>query len=84
MLRYQKLTSPPQSAIILPETKIKIPILFSPERIEVIEHLVDGGKRVIVSGLDMDFAGRPFGLVSIVLALADEVMKLKAICMRLW
>lgn len=44
--------------------------------------MVDGGKRVIVSGLDMDFAGRPFGLVPIVLALADEVMKLKAICMR--
>lgn len=36
---------------------------------------------VVIAGLDMDFAGRPFGPMPDLLAIADEVVKLQAICM---
>lgn len=45
-----------------------------------IERVVRSGRTVIVSGLDQDFAGRPFGVVPELLARADEVTKLTAIC----
>lgn len=38
------------------------------------------GKRVIISGLDLDFKGDPFGPIPFILALADEVVKLTAVC----
>ena len=38
------------------------------------------GKRVIVAGLDMTFAGEPFGSIPALMAVADEVMKLSAVC----
>jgi thymidine kinase len=44
--------------------------------------LADSGYEVIVAGLDMDFRGRPFGPVPALLAEADEVVKLRAICAR--
>ena len=53
---------------------------FSPEVVDVVMRLVDEGRRVIVAGLDMDFARRPFGAMPTLMALADEVLKLKAIC----
>ncbi len=49
---------------------------------EVCNGLADGGIRVIVAGLDMDFMGKPFGPVPSLLAIADYVTKLHAICMR--
>lgn len=56
-------------------------VQFFPNRIlEVICHLVDTGKRVIVAGLDLDFRGEPFGIMPLLLTIADEVTKLKAIC----
>ncbi len=55
---------------------------FSPEIISVVSELIDQGKRVIVAGLDTDFRGLPFGPMPTLLALADEVHKLKAICME--
>lgn len=54
---------------------------FPMEVIEIIRELVGNKKRVIVAGLDMDFRGEPFGVVPPLLALADEVSKLRAICM---
>ncbi len=54
---------------------------FSQEIIHVICTLVDAGKRVIVAGLDLDFRGIPFGPIPTLLAIADNVTKLKAICM---
>lgn len=42
---------------------------------------VEEGKRVIVAGLDLDFRGEPFGIVPELMALADSVHKLRAICM---
>ncbi|MEW6724440.1 MAG: thymidine kinase [Bacillota bacterium] len=53
---------------------------FAPGLIAVIERLVQRGKRVLVAGLDMDFARRPFGIMPHLMAVADEVTKLKAIC----
>ncbi|MCS6831726.1 MAG: thymidine kinase [Armatimonadota bacterium] len=40
------------------------------------------GRTVIAAGLDQDFRGQPFGFMPILLALADEVVKLRAICAR--
>lgn len=53
---------------------------FPVETIEIIQEMVDNGKRVIVAGLDLDFRGEPFGIVPTLMALADEVSKLRAIC----
>jgi thymidine kinase len=44
--------------------------------------LADMGKRVIVAGLDTDFMGRPFEPMPRLLAVAEEIVKLLAICMR--
>lgn len=53
---------------------------FAPGIVPTVLELVEAGLRVIVSGLDMDFARRPFGPMPELMALADEVVKLKAIC----
>jgi thymidine kinase len=55
---------------------------FDPRIILVIDRLVYAGKRVIVAGLDLDFRGIPFGCMPTLLALADDVTKLKAVCMK--
>lgn len=47
---------------------------------QLCEALVDQGKRVIVAGLDLNFRGEPFGSMPVLLALADEVTKLQAVC----
>jgi thymidine kinase len=48
---------------------------------DVISALADRGARVIVAGIDMDFRGEPFGPMARILALAEAVDKLHAICM---
>lgn len=48
---------------------------------DVVQHLANDGIRVIMAGLDMDFRGEPFGPVPKLLALAEMVDKLQAICM---
>lgn len=53
---------------------------FSDEIIPVIQGLIERGKRVIVAGLDLDFRGLPFGPMPTLLALADHVTKLHAVC----
>jgi thymidine kinase len=45
-----------------------------------LERVIAGPRTAIVSGLDQDFAGRPFGAMPELLARADEVTKLTAIC----
>ncbi len=55
---------------------------FSLEIVNIICKLIDAGKRVIVAGLDLDFKGVPFGCMPLLLAIADQVTKLKAICMN--
>ena len=48
---------------------------------EVAQELAARGVRVIVAGLDMDFRGEPFGPMPFILAKAERVDKLHAICM---
>jgi thymidine kinase len=50
--------------------------------IEVANRLADRGVRVIMAGTDMDFRGRPFGPLPGLLAIAEKVDKLHAICVR--
>jgi thymidine kinase len=48
--------------------------------VDACRSLADSGYQVIVAGLDMDFRGWPFGPMPDLLAEADEVVKLRAIC----
>lgn len=53
---------------------------FSDEIIDVCEKLANRDLRVIVAGLDMDFRGEPFGPVPFLMAKAESVDKIRAIC----
>lgn len=53
---------------------------FSDGIIEVVDDLAHRGHKVLVIGLDLDFRGRPFGPMPELMAIADEVQKLTAIC----
>jgi thymidine kinase len=48
--------------------------------VDVANALADGGVRVILAGTDMDFRGQPFGPVPALLAVAEQIDKLHAIC----
>jgi thymidine kinase len=53
---------------------------FDDRIVDTVRTLRDSGRHVIASGLNMDFAGRPFGPMPTLLAIADEVTMLTAIC----
>ncbi len=55
---------------------------FDNSVIEVCNKLADSGVRVVVAGLDMDFMGNPFGPMPALLAIAEYITKVHAICMR--
>lgn len=55
---------------------------FPFELIGIIQKLVNKGKRVVAAGLDMDFRGEPFSIMPPLMAWADHVTKLRAICMQ--
>lgn len=55
---------------------------FDDELPRVCTHLANLGKRVVVAGLDMDFRGIPFGPMPELLAIAEKVLKIQAICAR--
>lgn len=50
--------------------------------IDVCNQLANNGTRVIIAGLDMDFKGVPFGPIPALCAIADEVTKVHAICVK--
>lgn len=50
--------------------------------VDVCRRLADKGKRVIVAGLDLDFRGQPFGPTPALMAMAEYVDKLQAICIK--
>jgi thymidine kinase len=54
---------------------------FDPDVSATVQRLADRGLRVIVAGLDTDFRGEPFGPMPILMAQAERVDKLQAICM---
>jgi thymidine kinase len=53
---------------------------FDSELIPLVESLAARGIRVILAGLDLDFRGEPFGPIPRLMALAEDVTKLHAIC----
>ncbi len=55
---------------------------FGPELVAVANQLADGGKQVIIAGLDTDFMGRPFIPMPELLAVAESITKTLAVCMR--
>lgn len=50
--------------------------------VSVCNHLANNGIRVVIAGLDMDFKGVPFGPIPALCAIADEVTKVHAICVK--
>ncbi|MEN6409464.1 MAG: thymidine kinase [Anaerolineaceae bacterium] len=54
---------------------------FDMQVIDVVDALANRGLRVIVAGLDLDFRGEPFGPMPVLMAKAERVDKLQAICM---
>lgn len=55
---------------------------FDQQIVEVVNVLARSGKRVIVAGLDMDFEGNPFEPMPQLMAIAEYVTKVHAICMK--
>ena len=55
---------------------------FDDGLVKVCNELANKGVRVIIAGLDMDFQGRPFGPIPGLCAIADEVTKVHAICVK--
>ncbi len=53
---------------------------FDDEIVALASELADDGRRVILAGLDMDFTRKPFGSMPALLAIADEVTKIRAVC----
>ncbi|EEI89532.1 thymidine kinase [Sphingobacterium spiritivorum ATCC 33300] len=55
---------------------------FDDELPNVCVQLANKGLRVIVAGLDMDFKGKPFGPIPALMAVAEHVTKVHAVCVR--
>ena len=55
---------------------------FDEDLPDVCNKLALKGIRVIIAGLDMDFQGKPFGPMPALLAIAEHVTKVNAVCMR--
>lgn len=80
---------PLQSAELIPEhlepettvVGIDEAQFFDQAVISVVQELADRGIRVLVAGLDTDFRGEPFGPMPVLMALAERVDKLWAICL---
>jgi thymidine kinase len=55
---------------------------FGAELVAVANQMADAGKQVIIAGLDTDFMGRPFPPMPDLLAVAESISKMLAVCMR--
>jgi len=53
---------------------------FHEDIIKVIDYLLEDGFTIIVAGLDLDFEGKPFSVTSNLMAKAEQVVKLHAVC----
>jgi thymidine kinase len=73
---------------ILPDLRCKYDVIgidelqFFPDSVEITQILANEGKIVICAGLDANFLGRPFSRIGEMIAISEEVIKLKAICMK--
>jgi thymidine kinase len=71
-----KLLAPETTVVGIDEAQF-----FDDEIVSITQTLADKGLRVIIAGLDTDFRGEPFGPMPILMAKAEVVDKLHAICM---
>ncbi len=55
---------------------------FDDTIVEVVQTLANRGVRVIIAGLDTDYMGKPFGPMPALMAVAEEVQKVHAICVK--
>lgn len=55
---------------------------FDDSLVEVASRLADHGIRVVIAGLDMDYTGKPFGPMPALMAIAEDVQKVHAICVK--
>ena len=55
---------------------------FNSDLVAVSNELANAGVRVIIAGLDMDFLGNPFGVMPQILAIAEHITKVHAICVE--
>ncbi len=55
---------------------------FGENIVEVCQSLANRGVRVIIAGLDTDFLGKPFGPMPFLMAIAEDVQKVHAICVK--
>lgn len=80
------ITDPKQMLDIDPDTRvvgIDEAQFFDDSLIDVVSELANKrGVRVIIAGLDTDFLGKPFGPMPALMAIADDVQKVHAICVR--
>ena len=79
------ITAPEQMLLLVGEADvvgIDEAQFFGPELVAVVEQLARDGRRVVVAGLDQDFLGRPFEPVPQLMAVAEHVTKLHAVCMQ--
>tara|TARA_B100001250_G_scaffold85675_1_gene70765 strand:+ start:1369 stop:1944 length:576 start_codon:yes stop_codon:yes gene_type:complete len=79
----QPITSPKEILNLVANVKV-VAIdeaqFFNDELLDVCNTLAAQGKRVIIAGLDMDFLGKPFGVMPNLLAIAEHITKVHAIC----
>lgn len=77
VLALRKAIEPDTDVVCIEEAQF-----FDPSLVDLCIELADAGRQVVVAGLDQDFRRRPFGPMPELLAAADEVIKLRAICMK--
>ena len=75
MAQLRALLEPDTTVIAIDEGQF-----FDEGLVDLCEGLADQGMRVIIAGLDMDFRGEPFGPMPILMARAEQVDKVQAIC----
>jgi thymidine kinase len=75
--QISKMLAPDTTVVAIDEAQF-----FEDEVVSLCEDLANQGLRVIVAGLDMDFRGEPFGPMPALMARAEQVHKLQAICVE--
>ena len=76
VIRQHLARLPARSLVAIDEVQF-----FDTHLVAVVQEAVRAGYDVVAAGLDLDYRGEPFGPMPVLLALADEVVKLSAVCM---
>lgn len=84
-IKSKPISSPSQMLSVAPDTQvvgIDEAQFFDHSLVDVAQELANRGKRVIIAGLDTDYLGKPFGPMPDLLAVAEDVQKVHAICVK--